>query len=322
LQVLIIGAGMAGLSAAQEFVKMGHQVIVLDKGRGVGGRMSTRTIMTPDPQKGNIDSIAKADHGAQYFSSKSSDFQEFVADFTQQGIIKSWQLAQRDFLRYVGTNGMNTIPKKMTENLTVLTNEKVIKIEGKQVFTESGKIYEPDTLILTMPAPQVLELFQQSNIQLNSSEKESLQSIHYAPCFAVLAVLKEPTTIKSGGLILEDSPISWIADNFQKGITKIPTATIHASPEFSEENLEGDILQIGELLLKSSTEWISPENIVSYQTHRWRYSLAQKRVEQPYLEITNLSLPILCGGDGFGIGNIEGAFISGKTMAKRFMIQL
>lgn len=318
MQVLIIGAGMAGLSAAQEFVKNGHQVIVLDKGHGVGGRMSTRTIMPPDSQKGNADNIAKADHGAQYFSSKSPDFQEFVADFTQQGIIKSWQLAQRDFLRYVGTKGMNTIPKKMAENLTVFTNEKVIKVEGKQVFTESGKSYIPDILILTMPAPQVLELFQHSNIQLNSSEKERLQAIHYAPCFAVLAVLKEPTAIQSGGLILEDSPISWIADNFQKGITQTPTATIHASPAYSEENLEGDIAQIGEFLLKSASEWISPANIVSYQTHRWRYSLAQKRIENSYLEITNLSLPVLCGGDGFGIGNIEGAYLSGKAIAKRF----
>jgi renalase len=319
LQVLIVGAGMAGLSAAQELIKNGHQVIVLDKSRGVGGRMSTRTIKPNNLQEENVDNIAKADHGAQYFSSKTPDFQKFVADFSQQGIIKSWQLAQRDFLRYVGVNGMNSIPKKIAESLTVFTNEKAIKLQGRQVFTESGKVYEPEALILTMPAPQVLELFQNSEIGLNSSEKEVLQSIHYAPCFAVMAVLKAPTNIPSGGLILEDFPISWIADNFQKGITQIPTATIHASSAFSEEHLEGDISQIGELLLKSASEWILPENIVSYQTHRWRYSLAQERVGNPYLEITSHSLPILCGGDGFGIGNIEGAFISGKAMAKKFI---
>ncbi|MDE0841417.1 MAG: NAD(P)/FAD-dependent oxidoreductase, partial [Porticoccaceae bacterium] len=38
-EILVIGAGLAGLSAARELVDRGHRVLVVDKGRGLGGRL-------------------------------------------------------------------------------------------------------------------------------------------------------------------------------------------------------------------------------------------------------------------------------------------
>ena len=42
--VLIIGAGLAGLSAANELQLAGYRVLVVDKGRGLGGRLAGRRI--------------------------------------------------------------------------------------------------------------------------------------------------------------------------------------------------------------------------------------------------------------------------------------
>ena len=43
----IIGAGIAGLACAQKLKQAGRSVKLFDKGRGPGGRMSTRRMQTP-----------------------------------------------------------------------------------------------------------------------------------------------------------------------------------------------------------------------------------------------------------------------------------
>ena len=42
MRIGIVGAGMAGLACAEELTGRGHHVRPFDKGRGPGGRMSTR----------------------------------------------------------------------------------------------------------------------------------------------------------------------------------------------------------------------------------------------------------------------------------------
>ncbi len=42
MRIGTIGAGMAGLSCTQALCHQGYDVVMFDKGRGPGGRMSTR----------------------------------------------------------------------------------------------------------------------------------------------------------------------------------------------------------------------------------------------------------------------------------------
>jgi renalase len=305
MKTIIIGAGISGLSAARILIQKGHEVIVLDKGRGVGGRMATRIIDN-----------AKADHGTQYFSAKTPEFQTFITEFQSKNITSEWHLAQRENVRHVGAKGMNTIPKSMASGMDVRVNEKVILIEKNTVKTESGNVYPFDNLIVTIPIPQVLDLFQNSNITFSEKDKIVLDSIHYEPCIAVMAVLKEQTQIQSGGIILENQSVAWIADNFQKGITETPTITLHANAEYSEKHFDDDLKRVGEEMLSSVNQYVKPENIVSFQTHRWRFSNATKRYAEPFYQIENQN--IFLGGDGFGMGNVEGAFLSGYYLGNEF----
>ncbi|MDP5140703.1 MAG: FAD-dependent oxidoreductase [Spirosomaceae bacterium] len=303
---LIIGAGMSGLTAATDLQNNGWKVTVLDKGRGVGGRMSTRRIAD-----------GRADHGGQYFSAKTPEFQAFTEKLIADNVAAEWQVAGKDFARFVGKNGMSDIPKFMAKGLDIRTGERANKIEKTAssyiVSADSGNSYETDALILTSPAPQTIDLLNDVNFEVNNSVIEALNSIEYLPCISVMALLNAQTKIpKPGNLTFENEAIAWIADNTQKGISEPQTVTIHASAAYSQDNLEGNLEEIRDELLSKAAEWVSPESIVEKQIHRWRYSLANKRYNEPFLAVNET---LLLGGDGFGIGNIEGAFLSGKAMA-------
>jgi renalase len=305
LKIIILGAGMAGLSTARILTQNGHEVTLLDKGRGVGGRMATRKI-----------ELAKADHGAQYFSVKSPEFRLFIDELIAQNIISEWQVPQRENVRYIGRTGMNTIPKHMAASLNVRLNEKAVRLHSQSVETESGNQYLFDALISTMPIPQATELFQRSETVLSDKDQHVLASIEYDPCIAVLAMLKTPTAIEGGGLLLENQPVAWIADNFQKGISSVPSVTLHASASYSQAHLEDDLQTVGNDLLASVSDWIVPESIEQVQVHRWRYSLARQRYSHSFYKLEHA--PVYLAGDAFGLGNVEGAFLSGLEVGKQF----
>ena len=59
----VIGAGMAGITAARTLLKAGHRVTIFEKSHGAGGRMASRN--TP---------YGSFDHGTQYFTVRNPDF--------------------------------------------------------------------------------------------------------------------------------------------------------------------------------------------------------------------------------------------------------
>ena len=73
MNVVVIGAGLSGLMAAKSLQVQGHKVLVVDKGRSVGGRLATRRIGT-----------ATLDHGAQFFTVRSEEFAKHVDAWLQQ----------------------------------------------------------------------------------------------------------------------------------------------------------------------------------------------------------------------------------------------
>ena len=77
--VLIIGAGMAGLTAARQLHEANLPVLVVDKGRGVGGRMATRRI-----------GHGRVDHGAQCFTVRDQHFALCVSDGQVAGVVSRW----------------------------------------------------------------------------------------------------------------------------------------------------------------------------------------------------------------------------------------
>lgn len=311
---LIIGAGMAGLTAARELSLQGRDIVVLDKGRGIGGRLATRRIEQ-----------ARADHGAQYFSATTPAFQEVVQELLADKVIAKWEPVQPspadtafEKPHYIGIDGMNTVAKALARNLTVHTSETVIsfRVDGSQwlVETESGRQYWADALLITIPAPQAISLIEKSGFPITTADLSALSAITYQPCLAVMVALHQPSTMPNA-VRYETGDIAWVADNAQKGISPgQPSITIHASADFSRMHFDDDLNAVGQQLVDQLSDLIPTDSISTIQVHRWRYSLADQRHPAPFLAV-EAPLPLLFGGDGFGEGNVEGAFTSGLAMA-------
>lgn len=329
---LILGAGMAGLTAARYLERHAIHVTLLDKGRGVGGRMATRRL----EWEGRT---GFCDHGAQFFTVRDPLFQETVEDWLTAGVVQEWcrgfanpegHAATDGHPRYRGTASMNAIPKQLAAGLEVRTGAQVTAVfpadGGWRVETAAGETYSADALLMTSPVPQSLALLAAGGIAL-PEEQQILDNLAYEPCLALLLALEAPSGLPAPGAIqFPEEPaqtIRWMADNQQKGISPaLPAITIHAAPAFSHEYYQAPEADVTHLLLENSAvrRWLGA-NVVVSQLHRWRYSRPTHPFPQPFLEASG-SAPLYFAGDAFGGSKVEGAFLSGYRAAEALLKRL
>ncbi|MBE9043107.1 FAD-dependent oxidoreductase [Pleurocapsales cyanobacterium LEGE 10410] len=312
---IVIGGGITGLTIATVLQQQGVQVTVLDKGRGIGGRLATRRVQHSESIKGVFD------YGTQYFSIKHPRSQTWVNEWLQQGVIREWCRGfgeTDDKPRYCGVNGTRGIAKHLAQDLAVHSSTKVVKISYNtrwSITTEGDRQFEGDILVMAPPVPQSLDLLDNSQIVLPSHSRTSLEQISYHSCIAVLALLEQPSSIPApGGIALADESLIWLADNYQKGISPQGHAiTLHATPQFSEAYWNNKDAEIANKLFTAASNYLN-SNVVKYQVHRWRYSLPKTLYHEPYFVCS--SLPLVMAGDAFVAPKIEGAMQSGFAAAQ------
>lgn len=104
--VVIVGAGIAGLACARRLARAGVSALVLDKGRGIGGRVATR-----------CENGLQFDR-AQYVTAKGEEFAAVLRDLVTAGDAAPWPHGMSR-TRIVGTPGMVTLGKALAVGLDV-----------------------------------------------------------------------------------------------------------------------------------------------------------------------------------------------------------
>lgn len=303
-------------------------VTVLDKGRGVGGRLATRRL-TVDGQ------TATFDHGAQFFTARSPQFQESVARWQSAGIAGEWFRGQtkaklngitaaeaEGHPRFYAADGMTAIAKDIAASLDIRLNHKVTHIsrDGMQwsVRTDDGTRFVADALLLTPPVPQSLALLAADDFQLPDAMRAALETMQYESCIAAMIVLDEPGKIPApGALVFDEEPIYWLADNYQKGVSTVPgSVTIHAAPQWSRDHYTLD----DDITIKVLCDAVAPflgAEVKASSIARWRYSKPIAPREDGCLALFEERL--VFAGDAFGGAKIEGAFRSGLAAAQALL---
>ena len=239
VDVVIVGAGIADLVAARELVSVGLRVVILEKSRGVGGRMATRRLGS-----------AVCDHGAQFFTVRGRAFGSLVYEAHEKGMVTQWcdgfsrATANGSGMlppggghpRWRGTHGMTSLPKYIVSQIdgaccSIRTGVKVqsVGIEDGivRIVLEDGDLLRASAAMLTAPVPQSLDLMKLGQLvpdEIAPPVLQTLSGIVYDPCFALMLQLDRPSRVPSPG------GIQFEAEGFEVVLTELAVSQIIGFP--------------------------------------------------------------------------------------------
>jgi predicted NAD/FAD-dependent oxidoreductase len=310
VRVLVVGAGMAGLCAARALASTGHEVLVLDKGRGVGGRMATRRL-----------GEARCDHGAQFLTARHPRFHVLRQEAEGVGALAPWmedpEGVDRDGRRWRGSDGMTAWPKRLAEDLEVRTGSRVLGLQpvdgGWQAVMEDGTSVEAEAVVLTAPAPQAVALLEGATSALRAAAWAALQAQEYEPCLAAMARLERASRVPEPGFLEPGVPeLAWVADNQVKGISPEPCLTLHAPADFSAAHWEQRESALA-AMLEAAAAWIDGE-VREAQVHGWLYARPRTRLAAEH-QLLSTTPCLVYAGDVCGDGRVEAAASAGWAAA-------
>ncbi|TAF02556.1 MAG: FAD-dependent oxidoreductase [Nostocales cyanobacterium] len=335
--IAVIGAGISGLVCAQRLRQAGYTVVVVEKSRGVGGRLATRRL------QGTC-----VDHGACYLQPKGKLLSRFVDLLQNHQVIKVWTDMVYEFSasggisepanrspRYIAPAGMSAIAKFLTPGLDILLHQRVIQInltkENNWCLTlESHEQLTAKALVVAIPAPQARDLL--TPLGDNFLDAEFLQNLHsveFQPSISVMVGFSpnsQPLPNWQALTFNDHIDLAWIGFDSSKRLqSQQPHFVLQSSTEFAQQHLETEDLQpVANYMLQTAAEnlalsWL--ENPEWMQVHRWRYAFPQTPLDVTCLS-ANTSLPLVCCGDWCGGNFVEGAMVSGLAAAGEIDHQL
>jgi renalase len=309
MNIAIVGAGIAGLACAGDLVAAGHTVTLFDKGRGAGGRMSTRRISTPQGD-------AYFDHGAQYFTCHDPQFLLQVMEWQALGVAARWPAAGDE--AWVGTPSMNVSVKTMAQNHNVQWSASVDAIlphaDGWQLVGDTIPTMHVDHVVIATPAEQAVSLL----LPLDAAMAACASSTRSLPCWTLMLAFTGPlpTTIKA---CRTQNSIGWAACNSDKPKrTGLHSWVVQASPAWSAAHMEDTADAVLDYLTASFAEVLSivlPVP-VSATVHRWRYATSG-RAGEGCLYDAHKGIGV-CGDWLIG-PRVESAWLSGKQLAAKII---
>ncbi|KAE8743769.1 hypothetical protein FOCC_FOCC009602 [Frankliniella occidentalis] len=340
-RVLLIGSGITAALTGALLRKQAADRITLtiwDKARGAGGRMST--------SRSSGDSECLADLGAQYITVLPENFEknrEIYGNLLENQIIEPLVLGAVSGMKefpsgtqhFVTPNGMSSLVKyliSLSAPEDTLFQHHVSAItqigEKLQVETTTGTKEEFDVVILTLPAPQVLQLGGDVPLLLKSQPEleDGLRAVKFSSRYALALYFNsgdgqhEPWAAK----YIDNNPVfryASIENRKRNRPEKPPAAVFHSNVKFGSENIEKTLIDMEPILLEEYKnlfpKWPKPAAI---KCHKWRYSQVTSPFPGKIGGISILKKPLLIsGGDSFTGSGFDNCIESARCLTKNVL---
>jgi renalase len=335
--VLIIGAGIAGLSCARVLVGAGKTVRLIERSRGVGGRCATRRV---DGQP--------VDHGLAFLHGQSPDFLEVLHDVPGRWldpwpsvVLGTGTPCQPNAFvhgarRMAHANGINAFPKHLANGLDVVLETAVTGFElaGEDITVLAKQRGEPTSfvardVVLALAGPQSLALLDNPISSRNIETARALLTLlPSVPCATVIALYQpENAEVPPWDIWYPETSAALLLvahDSAKRDNPQQIALVLQARPAWSSAILStAEGVWVPQLLgdaARSIGSWVARPG--TWQAHVWHHARTS-----PDCELAGPLLLDLERGRRVGIagelfargGGVQAAWQSGKQLALRLL---
>ena len=326
--VIVVGAGLAGLACARTLAAAGRRVLVVDKGRGVGGRCATRRIHGQ-----------AVDHGVAFYHGDDPEFLAALAAVPATAL-PGWphQIAGRGsacqpeafapgHTRLAFAEGMTAFPKALAHGLALRLETRVHAVlrtgEGLTLQLEEGPPLRTRDLVLTPPAAQTQALLPE--VAELASARALLELVPAQPCITVmLGYTATGPRPEFDVLYPEDSAVQMIVhDSAKRRAPGQVVLVAQATRAWSRMHIDADPSQWQMTLVEQVARLVGPwaREPLWCESHRWRFAHAGSPVlAAPMLATLSDGARIGLAGEVFCAGaGVQGAYRAGLALARQML---
>jgi renalase len=327
--VLVLGAGIAGLRCAKELTARGADVLVLDRADKPGGRCATRTF-----------SAAVADYGPLFVHGSDPAFLAAARAAAPGAIVEGWPARvqgegrpcqpdafARGESRFALREGMNAFARSISGGLAIrlLTQVERVQAAGGLVTAHDahGEAFQARDLVLALALEQAVPFLRALGPGRSVEGGLALLDLFASvPCLTVIAGYPEGTRLPAWDILYPaDDPVLLLVSNESSKRGGPPVLLIQAAPRWSRARMADDKERWADDLVAAAARVVAPWAAATSwrHAHRWRHARVERANE--------LRAPLVmdAGGARIGVcgeifspgGGMQAAWQSGGALAHR-----
>lgn len=328
--VVIVGAGVAGLACAQALAAAGRAPVILERGRGVGGRCATRRLEGQP-----------VDLGPAFLHGKAPDFLAALAAVPAIAV-KAWpahiegvgrpcqpEAFDPTETRLAFADGLTAFPKALARGLTVQTGVQVLGVEADgaqlKLLLAAGAPMRATTVVLAVAPEQAIGLLDENAHGAMATLRAMLSMSPSEPALSLAALYPADAPAPAWQVLYpEASRILQLVshDSSKRTAPGFRALVFQTHPRWSGEHLDDPTWP--EQVLAEGGRVVGPwaASPLHRYAQRWSYARTGRSGElaAPMFFLFPDGARLGVCGDRFAPGGgVEAAWRAGRSLAARIL---